>query len=688
MSTKKPQAPAANLRHGAFQKPKTTKKSTPPSTPRLTNAERSSFFARREAAKVLHSVLQGDARRRAVASIKSLVFSPSVRNKKATFALVCETLKHLSVIKEVLEIANVLNAKWKRQEELVYIVTYDILFGQATLLAGDAEKFLMLRKAALQSALARLLVRKKVSGIEELLLSNQTAVSKPRYVRVNTLKLDVDSAFRELSKQHEVNKDDLIQDLLVLPPQSDLHDHPLVKNGSVFLQGKASSMVAAALSPNPGWEVLDACSAPGNKTVHLAALMEGKGKIFACELHKQRVELLKDTIKRSGASNVEVLNRDFLEISTEDPLFSNVRAILLDPSCSGSGTTADRLDHLLPSYATQTDVFSDTHRIYKLSGFQKKALEHALSFPRVERVVYSTCSVNQAENEDVVNSVLPLASSLGFQLDTPFPQWTRRGLPVFEGSHHLLRTDQVEDMEGFFIALFVKKNADNSPGPLSEETIGKKHCCDGGKCKGDERGLLRAEKKIKKKKYGMPQLMIPMYLEGQICGGCNKVKMDQFGDHAVQCKSDPGIKHRHDTVRDGLHDILRRAGIAAKKEADIGLREGDNVLRPADILVYGWVNGQHTCLDLTGNSPLVGHNGGPFDRDKGLKMAVKKKYEKHETSCNKSGYEFIPFGFTSFGGLCEEAREFMKRVLKRLTFMIQKGVAAQIVSRLPENFVD
>ncbi|KAL5728312.1 25S rRNA (cytosine(2278)-C(5))-methyltransferase [Ranunculus cassubicifolius] len=198
----------------------------------------------------------------------------------------------------------------------------------------------------------------------------------------------------------------------------------------------------------------------------------------------KRVELLKDTIKRSGASNVEVLNRDFLEISTEDPLFSNVRAILLDPSCSGSGTTADRLDHLLPSYATQTDVFSDTHRIYKLSGFQKKALEHALSFPGVERVVCSTCSVNQAENENVVNSVLPLASSLGFQLDAPFPQWTRRGLPVFEDSHHLLRTGPVEDMEGFFIALFVKKNADNSPGPLSEETVSEKHCCDGGKCQG------------------------------------------------------------------------------------------------------------------------------------------------------------------------------------------------------------
>lgn len=56
-------------------------------------AERSAYFARREAAAVLRRVLRGDARRRATASIKSLVYSPSVRNKKATLALVCQTLK-------------------------------------------------------------------------------------------------------------------------------------------------------------------------------------------------------------------------------------------------------------------------------------------------------------------------------------------------------------------------------------------------------------------------------------------------------------------------------------------------------------------------------------------------------------------------------------------------------------------
>ncbi|GJN19345.1 hypothetical protein PR202_gb06612 [Eleusine coracana subsp. coracana] len=293
-------------------------------------AERAAFFARREAAGVLRRVLRGDAARRSGGSIKSLVYSPTVRNKRATFALVCETLKYLPVLKEVLASTGVLNSKLKKQEELVYVTAYDILFGQ-------------------------------------------------------------------------VDKDDMVPDMLVLPPGTDLHSHPLVTDGKVFLQGKASCMVAVALCPKPGWKV---------------------------------------------------------------------RAILLDPSCSGSGISTERLDHLLPSHARgDQDDASTSLRIKKLSAFQKKALTHAISFPSVERVVYSTCSIHQAENEDVVNAVLPLATSLGFELATPFPQWQRRGLPVFKGSEHLLRTDPEDGLEGFFIALFVRRAADGAVEPCADGSL-------------------------------------------------------------------------------------------------------------------------------------------------------------------------------------------------------------------------
>jgi len=239
-----------------------------------------------------------------------------------------------------------------------------------------------------------------------------------------------------------------------------LHSHPLVTNGKVFLQGKASCMVAVALCPKPGWKVIDACAAPGNKTVHLAALMNGQGGIIACELNKERAKTLQNTIRRSGANNIQTVNGDFLDIDSNDPSYAEVRAILLDPSCSGSGISTERLDYLLPSHSRDDqDDASTSSRVLKLSAFQKKALSHALSFPSVERVVYSTCSIHQAENEDVVNAVLPLATSLGFELATPFPQWHRRGLPVFEGSEHLLRTDPEDGLEGFFISLFVRKAA-------------------------------------------------------------------------------------------------------------------------------------------------------------------------------------------------------------------------------------
>ncbi|RLN07820.1 putative 28S rRNA (cytosine-C(5))-methyltransferase [Panicum miliaceum] len=435
-------------------------------------AERAAFFARREAAAVLRRALRGDATRRAAGSIKSLVYSPTVRNKRATFALVCQTLKYLPILKEILGSSGVLNSKWKKQEELVIVTAYDILFGQGTAVSGSAEQLIMTHKDTLSGALDRICAKKKVSSVEDL-LGNKTPVKpKPRFLRVNTLKTTTESVVEELSKIHMAAKDDMVPDMLVLPPGTDLHSHPLVTNGKVFLQGKASCMVAVALCPKPGWKVIDACAAPGNKTVHLAALMNGQGGIIACELNKERANTLQHTISRSGANNIQTVNGDFLGIDSNDPSYAEVRAILLDPSCSGSGISTERLDYLLPSHSRDDqDDASTSSRVLKLSAFQKKALSHALSFPSVERVVYSTCSIHQAENEDVVNAVLPLATSLGFELATPFPQWHRRGLPVFEGSEHLLRTDPEDGLEGFFISLFVRKAAGGDAEPNEDGTV-------------------------------------------------------------------------------------------------------------------------------------------------------------------------------------------------------------------------
>ncbi|KAM0014048.1 putative exostosin [Helianthus debilis subsp. tardiflorus] len=199
------------------------------------------------------------------------------------------------------------------------------------------------------------------------------------------------------------------------------------------------------------------------------------------------------------------------------------------------------------------------------------------------------------------------------------------------------------------------------------------------------------------------RLMIPLYPEDETCPICRKACMDKYGEHAVHCKELPGFKYRHDWVRDVLWDILRRAGISAKKEAPVNFltdpMEGRSTLRPADLLVFGWARGKHACVDLTGVSPLVGLKENGFVAGQATRKAESKKVNKHAKACAENQHVFVPFAFETFGFLAPEAIQFLTRVQRvihnnsasggrgfvfgRLGFAIQKGVAAQLVARLP-----
>ncbi|PKU83615.1 putative methyltransferase [Dendrobium catenatum] len=154
--------------------------------------------------------------------------------------------RDLPVLKNVLAAANVLSAKWKKQTTLIYVTAYDVLFGQKIGMTGAAEKLLILHKDALESALSKLCTRKAVKCIEELLLDNQNHVlPKPRYVRVNTLKINTETAIQELERIAKVKIDDVVPDMLVLPGGTDLHNHRLVLDGSIFLQLPSNKHLSA-----------------------------------------------------------------------------------------------------------------------------------------------------------------------------------------------------------------------------------------------------------------------------------------------------------------------------------------------------------------------------------------------------------------------------------------------------------
>jgi len=101
-------------------------------------------------------------------------------------------------------------------------------------------------------------------------------------------------------------------------------------------------------------------------------------------------------LSKANCLNVEPINVNFLTVEPNDPKYSAATHILLDPSCSGSGIV-NRLDHLLET--KENDDTGQLERLTKLSNFQLTIIRHAMKFPLVTKIVYSTCSIHAMENE-------------------------------------------------------------------------------------------------------------------------------------------------------------------------------------------------------------------------------------------------------------------------------------------------
>uniref|UniRef100_A0A672UFG2 SAM-dependent MTase RsmB/NOP-type domain-containing protein n=1 Tax=Strigops habroptila TaxID=2489341 RepID=A0A672UFG2_STRHB len=105
----------------------------------------------------------------------------------------------------------------------------------------------------------------------------------------------------------------------------------------------------------------------------------------------------------------------------------------------------------------ETGAAPSAERLQALAGFQRKVLSHALSFPALQRLVYSTCSLHREENEDVVGAVLQERGS-AFRLVDAFPCWPCRGLAAFPGAESCLRASAADTLtHGFFVAVLERR---------------------------------------------------------------------------------------------------------------------------------------------------------------------------------------------------------------------------------------
>ena len=192
------------------------------------------------------------------------------------------------------------------------------------------------------------------------------------------------------------------------------------------------------------------------------------GAVIGCDRDARRLDTLTQAAVRArAAAIVRPLHADFLTLDpATDATLAGVRAVLLDPSCSGSGTAAVRGDWLGAGGEGTEEGGTDAARLDRLASFQEVALTHALSsFPAATRVTYSTCSVHVRENEAVVATALggPGGRAGGWALEAALPAWHRRGLagaaPGLTDAEAacLVRVDpEADETDGFFVALFVR----------------------------------------------------------------------------------------------------------------------------------------------------------------------------------------------------------------------------------------
>lgn len=253
-------------------------------------------------------------------------------------------------------------------------------------------------------------------------LLNEALKPAPLTVRVNTVKTNVKTFIEEMPDAVAVKPEGAV----VINKGIDINNNLLYKQGHFYVQDTASQTAVEVLSPKAEDRVLDMCAAPGGKSFAMALLMENKGEVISCDIYDHKCELIKKSANRLGLDIIKPTVHDATVYNAD---FGEFDCVLCDVPCSGLGIIRRKPDIKYKDFAEfdgllpiQTTILNNAKNYVKTGG----------------KLLYSTCTLRKAENEEIVNKFL--AQNSDFKLE-----YSHTFMPHIDGT------------DGFFCALLIKK---------------------------------------------------------------------------------------------------------------------------------------------------------------------------------------------------------------------------------------
>jgi 16S rRNA (cytosine967-C5)-methyltransferase len=284
-------------------------------------------------------------------------------------------------------------------------------------------------------------------GVEETeLLCRASNSPAPTTVRANTLKCS-----REECRQ-ALHSEDVASELtrlspfgLILEKRVNTRTLKTFRNGWFELQDEGSQLLALLTGAGPGSFVVDACAGGGGKTLHLASLMENRGKILAFDIDQRRLSRLDERCHRAGVTIVDAILSPPGGAGVA-AVGATADAVLIDAPCSGTGTFRRN---------PGAKLTYDENTVVSMTKSQRQLLEVFSGLVRPGgRLVYATCSLLHAENEAAVEQFL--AGAPGFSLLSARDVLSAWGVILPDPSPYLHLHPHRTATDGFFAAVMVR----------------------------------------------------------------------------------------------------------------------------------------------------------------------------------------------------------------------------------------